>query len=135
QHYRLVLSVGHDEYWSAPMRDNLENFIANTGNVAFFSGNTCCWQVRSEDEGRSLVCWKENFYKDPVYATGDYTLLTSLWSHHLIKRPENQLTGVGFLWGGFHRSHDQFMDGSGAFTVHRPEHWIFEGTGLKRDDT
>src|SRR4051794_18881426 len=24
---RLVLSVGHDEYWSAPMRDNLEAFI------------------------------------------------------------------------------------------------------------
>lgn len=135
KHYRLVLSVGHDEYWSAPMRDNLEQFIATGGNVAFFSGNTCCWQVRSEDEGRALVCWKENYYKDPVYATGDYTLLTSLWSHHLIQRPENQLTGVGFLWGGFHRSHDQFMDGSGAFTVHRPDHWVFEGTSLKQDDS
>jgi len=133
-HYRLVLSVGHDEYWSTPMRDSLENFIAEGGNVAFFSGNTCCWQVRSEDNGRALTCFKENFYKDPVYATGDHTLLTSLWSHHLIKRPENQLTGVGFLWGGFHKSHGQFMDGSGAFKVHRPDHWIFEGTGLKRDD-
>lgn len=133
--YRLVLSVGHDEYWSTPMRDNLEAFIATGGNVAFFSGNTICWQVRSEDEGRALTCWKENYFKDPVYATGDYTLLTSLWSHHLIKRPENELTGVGFLWGGFHKSHDQFMDGSGAFTVHRPEHWIFDGTELKRDDS
>ena len=133
-HYRLVLSVGHDEYWSTPMRDSLENFIAEGGNVAFFSGNTCCWQVRSEDNGRALTCFKENFYQDPVYATGDHTLLTSLWSHHLIKRPENQLTGVGFLWGGFHKSHGQFMDGSGAFKVHRPDHWIFEGTGLKRDD-
>jgi hypothetical protein len=134
QHYQLVLSVGHDEYWSAPMRDHLEGFIAKGGNVAFFSGNTCCWQVRSEDEGRALACWKENFYKDPVYATGEHHLLTSLWSHHLVKRPENELTGVGFLWGGFHRSHDQFMDGSGAFTVHRPDHWIFEGTSLKRGD-
>lgn len=133
-HYRLVLSVGHDEYWSTPMRDHLEAFIAKGGNVAFMSGNTCCWKVRSEDAGRSLVCWKENYFKDPVFATGDYTLLTSLWSHHLIKRPENQLTGVGFLWGGFHKSHEQFMDGSGAFTVHRPDHWIFEGTGLKQGD-
>jgi hypothetical protein len=135
QHYRLVLSVGHDEYWSAPMRDHLEDFIANSGNVAFFSGNTCCWQVRSEDEGRALTCWKENYHKDPVYPTEDRSLLTSLWSHHLVKRPENQLTGVGFLWGGFHKSHGQFMDGSGAFTVHRPEHWVFEGTGLKRGDS
>ena len=59
--YRLVLSVGHDEYWSAPMRDHLEQFIADGGNVAFFSGNTCCWQVRDEDAGRALTCWKQNF--------------------------------------------------------------------------
>ncbi|MEI2724584.1 MAG: N,N-dimethylformamidase beta subunit family domain-containing protein [Verrucomicrobiota bacterium] len=134
KHYRLGLSVGHDEYWSAPMRDHLEKFIRDGGNVAFFSGNTCCWQVRSEDGGRALTCWKEYFHKDPGYPTGDHRLLTSLWSHHLVQRPENQLTGVCFLWDGFHRSHEQFMDGSGAFTVHRPDHWIFEGTGLKRGD-
>ncbi|MFP6584715.1 MAG: N,N-dimethylformamidase beta subunit family domain-containing protein [Candidatus Hydrogenedentota bacterium] len=135
QQYRLVLSVGHDEYWSAPMRDHLEAFIAKGGNVAFFSGNTACWQVRSEDDGRALICWKQNYHADPVYATGDHSLLTSLWSHHLVKRPENELTGVGFLWGGYHLSHGQVMDGTGAYTVHRPDHWIFEGTGLKRDDT
>ncbi len=38
--YRLLLSVGHDEYWSGPMRDTVEGFIARGGNVAFFSGNT-----------------------------------------------------------------------------------------------
>ena len=65
KHYKLVLSVGHDEYWSAPMRDNLEAYIAQGGNVAFFSGNTCCWQVRSEDNGNDLVCWKEAFKQDP----------------------------------------------------------------------
>ena len=133
--YRLVLSVGHDEYWSAPMRNHLEAFIADGGNVAFFSGNTCCWQVRSEDKGRALTSWKQNYHSDPVFATGDHSLLSSLWSHHLVNRPENQLTGVGFLHGGYHLSHEQIMDGSGAFTVHRPDHWIFEGTALKRDDS
>lgn len=129
--YKLILSVGHDEYWSAPMRDHLEAFIGRGGNVAFFSGNAVCWQVRSEENGQALACWKQAFKDDPIYATTDHRLLSSLWSHHLVKRPENQLTGVGFLWGGYHRSHGQFMDGSGAFTVHRPDHWIFEGTGLK----
>jgi hypothetical protein len=132
--YKLVLSVGHDEYWSAPMRDHLQKFIAEGGNVAFFSGNTCSWQVRSEDGGRALACWKQAFKEDPLYAKGDYTHLSSLWSHYLVKRPENTLTGVGFLWGGYHKSHGQLMDGSGAFTVHRPEHWLLEGTGLKRGD-
>ncbi len=133
--YRLVLSVGHDEYWSAPMRDSLEKFIGGGGNVAFFSGNTCCWQVRSEEGGSALTCWKQNYHSDPVYgARAGYATLSSLWSHHLVKRPENQLTGVGFLWGGYHKSHGQLMDGSGAFTVHRPEHWLYEGTGVKRGD-
>jgi hypothetical protein len=134
--YRLVLSVGHDEYWSKPMRDHLETFIGHGGNVAFFSGNTCCWQVRSEDNGSALTSWKQNYHSDPVYgARAGYETLSSLWSHFLIKRPENELTGVGFLWGGYHKSHGQLMDGSGAFTVHRPDHWLYEGTGLKRGDS
>lgn len=132
--YRLVLSVGHDEYWSAPMRDHLEQYIARGGNVAFFSGNTCCWQVRSEDAGAALTCWKQWYNWDPIYRAGDQKLLSTLWSHHLVRRPENQLTGVGFLWGGYHRSHGQLMDGPGSYIVHRPEHWIFENTKLKRDD-
>jgi hypothetical protein len=134
QAYKLVLSVGHDEYWSAPMRDNLDAFIAKGGNVCFFSGNTCCWQVRSEDNGRALTSWKQWYNNDPVFQTEDLRTLSTLWGHHLVRRPENQLTGVGFLWGGYHRSHGQFMDGPAAFTVHRPEHWVFAGTELKRDD-
>jgi hypothetical protein len=130
--YKLVLSVGHDEYWSAPMRDALEKFIASGGNVAFFSGNTCCWQVRSEEGGRALACWKQAYKADPLYAKGERKLLSTLWSHYLVGRPENQLTGVGFLYGGYHLSHGQFMDGSGAYTVHRPDHWLFAGTKLAR---
>ncbi|MBA4190463.1 MAG: hypothetical protein C0467_20950 [Planctomycetaceae bacterium] len=134
KNYKLVLSVGHDEYWSAPMRDNLEKYIENGGNVAFFSGNTCCWQVRSEDDGRALACWKQNFGDDPHYKAGTHKTLTSLWSHYLVDRPENTLTGVGFLWGGYHRSHGQFMDGPGSFTAHRPDHWMFAGTNLRKGD-
>lgn len=133
-HYKLVLSVGHDEYWSAPMRDNLERFIGGGGNVAFFSGNTCCWQVRTEEGGRALACWKQNFGDDPLYKTGNHKLLSTLWSHHLVGRPENALTGVGFLWGGYRKSHGQFMADPAEYTVHRPDHWLFAGTGVKRGD-
>jgi hypothetical protein len=133
-HYKLVLSVGHDEYWSSPMRDHLERFIGNGGNVAFFSGNTCCWQVRSEDNGRALACWKQNFGDDPVYRGGNHKLLSTLWSHYLVGRPENALTGVGFLWGGYRKSHGQFMTDPAEYTVHRPDHWLFAGTNLKRGD-
>lgn len=132
--YKLVLSVGHDEYWSSPMRDNLERYIGNGGNVAFFSGNTCCWQVRSEENGRALACWKQNFGDDPLYASGNHKLLSTTWSHHLVGRPENALTGVGFLWGGYRKSHGQFMADPAEYAVHRPDHWLFAGTNLKAGD-
>ena len=131
--YRLVLSVGHDEYWSAPMRDSLEGFVEAGGNAAFFSGNVSWWQVRSEEQGRALVCWKDEMERDPHFASGDHATLSTLWCHRLIGRPENQLTGVGFAYGGYHG----FFSGipqTGAYTVHRPGHWLFAGTGLKQGD-
>jgi hypothetical protein len=130
--YPFVLSVGHDEYWSAPMRDHLEAFINKGGNVAFFSGNTCFWQVRTEDQGRALVSWKMDFDQDPVYQSNDHRLLTGTWTNSLINRPENQLTGVSFAYGGYHRFFD--VGGEGSYTIHRPDHWIFKETGLKRGD-
>jgi hypothetical protein len=134
KYYRLVLSVGHDEYWSSPMRDHLESFIRSGGNAAFFSGNTSFWQVRSEDAGRTLIGWKEAFKQDPVYASGHYKVLSTMWCNRLIARPENHMTGVSFAYGGYHRFFEQYTDGTGGYTIHRPDHWIFQGTGLKRND-
>ncbi len=132
--YRLVLSIGHDEYWSSPMRDHLEDYITNGGNVAFLSGNTAWWQVRSEEDGRALVCWKDDFQNDPIHRTGDHNLLSTMWCHHMINRPENHLTGVSFAYGGYSNFFDQYLAGPWGYTVHLPEHWIYNGTGLKQGD-
>jgi hypothetical protein len=131
--YRLVLSVGHDEYWSAPMRDNLETFIANGGNVAFFSGNVCYWQVRMEDQGKAMVCYKYSYENDPYFKDQNYKYLAGLWSDRLIGRPENELTGVSFNYGGYHR-YGSVPQGAGGYTIHQPKHWVFEGTGLQWGD-
>lgn len=133
--YRVIVSVGHDEYWSGPMRDHIEEFVANGGNLAFFGGNNLSWQIRYEDDGQTMVCWKDRYREDPLYRPGGPNpLVTTLWSHPLVNRPENQLTGVGMMFGGMHRSQGQLMNGSGAFTVHRPDHWVFEATGLREGD-
>ncbi len=137
--HRLLLSVGHDEYWSGPMRDTVEAFIDGGGNVAFFSGNTAFWQVRMEDpspEGPAsvMVGYKGQFKKDPVYGTDRIGELTSIWSDHLIGRPENQMTGVSFSRGGYHRIGKRVTNGAGGYTVHRPDHWIFDGTGIGYGD-
>ena len=97
--YQLLLSVGHDEYWSKEMRDNVETFIGHGGNVAFFSGNTCYWQVRFEDNNQTMVCYKEaSKGKDPLFDV-EPDRATVQWSQPPVNRPENTLTGVGTLHG------------------------------------
>jgi hypothetical protein len=61
-HYYLVVFVGHDEYWTATMKHNVEDFVGAGGNAAFFSGNTCWWQVDYEDHGRRMVCYKNSVW-------------------------------------------------------------------------
>src|SRR5262249_15268855 len=40
---RSFLSVGHDEYWSRPQFDHVLAAVRAGVNVAFLSGNTCCF--------------------------------------------------------------------------------------------
>ena len=49
----MMLSVGHDEYWSWGMRDRADEFVEAGGGWAILSGNTCFWQVRYEDDFRA----------------------------------------------------------------------------------
>ena len=132
--YRLMLSVGHDEYWSGPARDTVEAFIASGGNVAFLSGNTAFWQVRLEQDATVMVGYKGHLEQDPVFGTDRQHELTSMWSDTLVQRPENAMTGLSFSRGGYARIGKKVKAGSGGFTVHRPDHWLFEGTGLAYGD-
>jgi len=131
--YRLAVSVGHDEYWSWGMRDTLEAFVTGGGNVAFFSGNAVCWQVRFEDDGNTMICYKDRYQEDPVFAA-DPRRATTLWSSQVVGRPENYLTGLSFTRGGYIRMGNAVPRGSGGFMVWRSGHWAFEGTGLRYGD-
>jgi hypothetical protein len=128
----LLLSVGHDEYWSWGMRDAVEGFADGGGNVAFLSGNACYWQVRLE--GDVMVAWKHRFAEDPVHGTDRAHLTTTMWADPLLDRPEAALTGVSFTRGGYARTARSVPGGSGGYEVHRPGHWLLEGTGLARGD-
>ena len=130
--HRLFLSVGHDEYWSWGMRDAVEGFLAGGGNAAFLSGNTCWWQVRFEGEG--MTCFKYRADEDPVLGTPEQHFLTGAWADRRIARPEAPLTGLSFSRGGYSRYGLGVPRASGAYTVWRPDHWAFEGTGLRYGD-
>src|SRR6266581_606695 len=103
-------------------------------NAGIFSGNTCCWQVRFDDERRTMTSFKYRADEDPVLGTANERSLTGLWSDRRIGRPETSTTGLTFTRGGYSRYGLGVPRASGAYTVWRPGHWIFEGARLRYGD-
>ncbi len=168
--YRMVVTIGHDEYWSRAQRDRVEAFVAAGGNAAFFGGNLAYWQIRVADDGTAIECYKRSGdphdplgagglpldprYRDPlIYPEHDNRDVTVEYHTPPLDRPPNALTGVsmhndagalkredgapgifcGAAWwwenfGGPERP-------AQGFTVVRPDHWAFEGTGLAEGAT
>jgi hypothetical protein len=83
-----------------------------------------------------MVCHKYAAREaDPVAGTDRRHLLTSVWSDPLIGRPENSTTGLSFCRGGYVRFGRAVPRSSGAYTIHRPDHWVFAGTDLRYGDS
>ncbi|GGV34858.1 hypothetical protein GCM10010495_59880 [Kitasatospora herbaricolor] len=131
--YQLLVVNGHDEYWTWEMRDRVEAFVAAGGNLAVFGANTAWWQMRLEDGGRTMVCYRDAV-ADPMAAVAPERA-TVEWSSHPVNRPENSLTGLSFregagCWGpGMPQMYRE------AYTAAFTGHWVFEGTGLADGDT
>ena len=133
--YRLVLGVGHDEYWSAAQRDTVERHVADDGNYASLSGNTMFWQVRLTDDGRTMTAHKYNAHRnDPVLGTDREGEMTGMWCDPVVGRPEWRFLGAGSAYGLYSRFGQATPRASGGFTVYRDDHWLFEGTGLRYGD-
>ncbi|MCT2591774.1 GldG family protein [Streptomyces sp. N2-109] len=128
--YDLLLSVGHDEYWSAAMRERVAAFTRGGGNVAFFSANTCWWRVHPVDGDTAFV-------SDTDHQVGDaypHLPATDLWWQPApdgVGEPENTLTGVSFRNGGMWPGEWPGDRPRAGYTVQHAGHWVFEGTGLR----
>jgi hypothetical protein len=129
--YQLLVCIGHDEYWTAQMRDTTERFLAAGGNIAFFTGNTCWWQFRLEDDGRTFVCYRDAA-EDPLTGS-DNAHVTVEWTSAPVNRPENSLTGTSFRRGAGCWGNTAVM-ADVAWTTTFADHWVFEGTGLADGD-
>jgi hypothetical protein len=125
--YEVVVLVGHSEYWSGPQREQVEGFVDRGGRLAMFSGNTAFWKVRWEDGGRTLVCHK---WRGETAEHVPAREATHLWSHPMFGRPEAEITGLSFIFGGYHRLGLCAARGQGGYTVYRPDHWALDGADL-----
>ncbi len=132
--YKCAVFVGHDEYWSTPMRTAIDDWIEQGGNVARFAGNFL-WQVRMEDGGRTQVCHKYHALEtDPVMGTEKQNLLTGAWEMPEIGWPGAETFGANGLRGVYAGLGNCVGRGAGGYTVYRPEHWAFNGTKLGYGD-
>lgn len=142
---RAFLSIGHDEYWSKEMFDNVQAWRDAGLHIGFFSANTAYWQVRLYPNAqgvpnRRMVCYKDREsltvpgqpldpLKDPIanppspdateaQRTTRFRDLTAPYT-----RPENQLLGVMF---------EDLVNWGLAFplTITNANHWLFKNTGL-----
>ena len=102
--HRLVVVAGHDEYWTKEMRDGFDAARDAGTNLAFMGANDAYWQVRYEDDGRTLVGYKSVADPNP-----DWALKTALFRELVPPRFECELLGVQHQ-GGFRRSGDPQLD-------------------------
>jgi hypothetical protein len=116
---RGVVSPGHDEYWTVPMRRHVEAARDAGTNLAFLGANAVYWRARFSGDGRLLTCYKSRT-GDPVH--GDET--TAQWRQAPRPDPENSLTGM--LYEAFPAEAD--------LVVHDPGFFLLAGTGARRGD-
>jgi N,N-dimethylformamidase beta subunit-like protein len=120
---KAFLSVGHDEYWDLRQYQSVKTMMEGGVSALFLSANSICWvsPLSAGDAGRP------NRLLTRAAPYGGYA------GH----QPENGVpfgeTGPdeGLLMGGRNVNP---VNGGGDWTVARPEHWIFEGTGMKKGD-
>jgi len=132
--HRCAVFVGHDEYWSAPMRDAVDAFVDNGGRVARFAGNFL-WQIRLADEERTQICYKYiAAAEDPLMGTSEQKLVSNAWEAPEIGRPGATTFGVNGTRGMYAGLGHCVGRGAGGFTIYRPEHWAFKSAFLGYGD-
>jgi hypothetical protein len=123
QRTRGLLSVGHDEYYTADMYDHVSASIEQGLNVAFMSGNSVYGKLSPVPHPpRAFVRTDAFSAPDPQM----YQIIPSL-AYLPYEAPDGR-----DLMGS--RSTYPCM-GGGDWTCVLPDHWIFAGTGMKYGDS
>ena len=111
-----VLSLGHDEYYSAAMRQAIVDAAGRGVNLAFFGANAVYRHVRFEPGFDGRADRVEVNYRnltDPVTADA-----TNEW--RLQGKPEASIVGIQYVCAGVNA--DLIVRASG--------HWVWAGTGV-----
>jgi hypothetical protein len=120
--HRCLISCGHDEYWSQPMRQAAASANAGGLNLAFLGANACYRQIRLQDTttgpNRLEVCYK-SAAEDPI-ATQNPALTTVNWNQAPVSDPESTLIGSTY----------QSVGATADMVVTDSSSWLYKGCNL-----
>jgi len=120
---RGFLSVGHDEYWSRQQFDNVLAAVKAGVNTCFLSGNTCCFVAPYSPCSAGVA----NRMITRAGRYGGVRPKEEKYMAELTAEAPSEATLIGA------QTVSPF-NGSGDWIVTKPEHWIFEGTKMKKGD-
>jgi hypothetical protein len=93
--HQMLVSLGHDEYWSASMLQGALDARSHGVNFAFLGANACFRHIRVQKSpiglDRQVVCYKDPF-EDPYYGV-ENSQVTADWPSGPEPRPECVLIG------------------------------------------
>jgi hypothetical protein len=124
---KSFISVGHDEYWDIRQFESVQKMRAAGVDLLFLSGNTLCWvtPLRAGFDGRPN---RIMFRGGPYGAENNYAVDRERDNGPFPFRGPDE----GLLMGA---RNIEPVNGGGDWVITRPEHWIFEGTGVKAGDS
>lgn len=124
--FKAFLSVGHDEYWDLRQYRNVERLRDTGANVMFFSGNSVCW-VTPLSPGNSGIPRRIMFRGGPYGGDHEYAVNREAKHGPFPHRGPDE----GYLMGS---RNVEPVNGGGDWICAKPDHWIFEGTGMKKGE-
>lgn len=120
---KTLISVGHDEYWDLRQYESVMKMIDEGVNVLFLSANSVCWVSPfspSQSGQTNRIITRSGPY-------GGYAKERDhLESPFAVTGPDE-----GLLMGA---RNVVPVNGGGDWIVAKPDHWIFDGTGMKKGD-
>jgi len=120
--HKCLFSLGHDEYWSTPMRQGAAAANGGGVNLAFLGANACYRQIRlqstSVGPNRLQVCYKDAA-EDPI--AGQQPALTTVnWNQAPLNDPESTLIGSMY----------QSVGAKADMVVTDASSWFYNGCNL-----
>jgi N,N-dimethylformamidase len=117
--YRTLIVAVHPEYWSTDMYWRVKSWVDERGGtLAYLGGNGICGAVEFVQDGTALR------FLNHADGSGRSELGDERFAQHA--EAPARLTGLTF--------DDRGIMTSAPFRVLKPDHWAFEGTGLREGD-